>query len=184
MRALAAILPRRDGEVTLTHQWLPDLVRLAITAGDERTARTAAELPAALKDLAAVLARHGRQDEATHALNEAASLYDNLDARWDIQRAQPGSAPTASSGPHAPRAAPGREALTPTEIKIAYLIGDGRSNPTSPPACPCPATPSRHTSPTYWPNSTHEHAPKSSAKYYARTSPHSHHWSKARSSAS
>ena len=31
MLRLAAILPRRDGEMTLTHQWLPDLVRLALS---------------------------------------------------------------------------------------------------------------------------------------------------------
>jgi DNA-binding CsgD family transcriptional regulator len=42
MEALAAILPRRDGEMTLTHQWLPDLVRLAVAAGDQQLARTAA----------------------------------------------------------------------------------------------------------------------------------------------
>jgi len=43
MQVLAQILPRHDGEMTLTHQWLPDLVRLAITAGDRRIARTAAQ---------------------------------------------------------------------------------------------------------------------------------------------
>jgi DNA-binding CsgD family transcriptional regulator len=42
MQALAAILPRHDGEMTLTHQWLPDLVRLAIATGDRQVARNAA----------------------------------------------------------------------------------------------------------------------------------------------
>ena len=42
MQMLAAILPRHDGEMTLTHQWLPDLVRLALAAGDRQMARTAA----------------------------------------------------------------------------------------------------------------------------------------------
>ena len=42
MQALAAILPRRDGEMTLIHQWLPDLVRLSIAAGDREMARAAA----------------------------------------------------------------------------------------------------------------------------------------------
>src|SRR5580700_7792302 len=42
MQTLAAILPRHDGEMTLTHQWLPDLVRLAIAADDREMARTAA----------------------------------------------------------------------------------------------------------------------------------------------
>jgi DNA-binding CsgD family transcriptional regulator len=43
MLALAEILPRRDDEMTLTHQWLPDLVRLAIAAGDRPMAETAAQ---------------------------------------------------------------------------------------------------------------------------------------------
>jgi len=42
MQALAAIIPRQDGEMSLIHQWLPDLVRLALAAGDEQLARTAA----------------------------------------------------------------------------------------------------------------------------------------------
>ena len=42
MQVLAAIVPRHDGEMTLIHQWLPDLVRLAIAAGDRQIARTAA----------------------------------------------------------------------------------------------------------------------------------------------
>ena len=43
MQVLAAILPRHDGEMTLTHQWLPDLVRLAMATGDHQMARTAAQ---------------------------------------------------------------------------------------------------------------------------------------------
>src|SRR6185312_9743594 len=43
MLRLAEILPRRDGEMTLTHQWLPDLVRLALTAGDRQMAQAAAQ---------------------------------------------------------------------------------------------------------------------------------------------
>src|SRR4029077_4043915 len=34
MARLAEILPRGDNENTLTHQWMPDLVRLALAAGD------------------------------------------------------------------------------------------------------------------------------------------------------
>ena len=41
MQMLAAILPRQDGEMTLTHQWLPDLVRLALAADDRQVAQTA-----------------------------------------------------------------------------------------------------------------------------------------------
>jgi DNA-binding CsgD family transcriptional regulator len=181
MRALSGILPRRDGEMTLIHQWLPDLVRLAIAADDEPTARTAAqacaaeaaaetpparaaaasmrcqgllssdpaplhdavahyrtvgpavELPAALEDLAAVLARRGRDEEARFALNEAAGLYEGLDAQWDIRRAEARLRPYGIKRGvrvrRQARAASGWDALTPTEVKIAYLIGDGRSNP-------------------------------------------------------
>ncbi|HEX9357039.1 MAG TPA: hypothetical protein VF933_24885 [Streptosporangiaceae bacterium] len=43
MQVLAAILPRGDGEMTLVHQWLPDLVRLAIAAGDQQLAQAAAQ---------------------------------------------------------------------------------------------------------------------------------------------
>jgi DNA-binding CsgD family transcriptional regulator len=38
---LAGLLPRRDGEMTLIHQWLPDLVRLALAAGDRPLAQAA-----------------------------------------------------------------------------------------------------------------------------------------------
>ncbi len=41
-RLAASLLPRRDREMTLTHQWLPDLVRLALAAGDPGLAREAA----------------------------------------------------------------------------------------------------------------------------------------------
>ena len=43
MLALAAILTRHDGEMTLIHQWLPELVRLAIAADDRQTALAAAQ---------------------------------------------------------------------------------------------------------------------------------------------
>jgi DNA-binding CsgD family transcriptional regulator len=179
MRALAAILPRHDGEMTLTHQWLPDLVRLAIATGDRQVARTAAqacqeesaaetqparaaaaslrcqgllksdpvplreavahyrtagpavELPAAVEDLAAVLAGRGQHEEARTALNEAISLYEGLNARWDIRRAdsrlRPYGIRRGVRGPRAQRAASGWAALTPTEVKIAALVAQGDS---------------------------------------------------------
>jgi DNA-binding CsgD family transcriptional regulator len=42
MTRLASLLPRRDGEMTLIHQWLPDLVRLALAVDDRRMAELAA----------------------------------------------------------------------------------------------------------------------------------------------
>jgi adenylylsulfate kinase-like enzyme len=47
----------------------------------------AEDLPKALEDLAAVLAKRGQDDDARAALNEAVSLYEGTGARWDIRRA-------------------------------------------------------------------------------------------------
>jgi DNA-binding CsgD family transcriptional regulator len=179
MQALAAILPRRAGEMTLTHQWLPDLVRLAIATGDREVARTAAracqaeaaaetqparaaaaslrcqgllesdpaplrdavahyrtvgpavELPAAAEDLAVVLAERGQHEEARAALNEAVRLYEGMNARWDIRRAdsrlRPYGIRRGVRGPRGPRAGSGWGALTPTEVKIAALVARGDS---------------------------------------------------------
>jgi len=181
MLRLAEIVPRRDGEMTLTHQWLPDLVRLALAAGDRQVARGAAqacqdeaaaetpparataaslrcrgllrsdpgllrnavahyrspgpavELPAALEDLAVVLAKRGQEDEARAVMNEAVSLYEDMEARWDIRRADSRlrayGIRRGVRGRRGPRAASGWEALTPTEIKIAALVARGDSTP-------------------------------------------------------
>jgi DNA-binding CsgD family transcriptional regulator len=43
MLRLAEIAPRADNEMTLTHQWMPDLVRLALAAGDRKQAQAAAQ---------------------------------------------------------------------------------------------------------------------------------------------
>ena len=179
MQVLDAILPRRDGEMILTHQWLPDLVRLAMAVGDRQVARTAAracqeeaaaetkparaaaaslrcqgllrsdpaplrdavahyrtvgpaaELPAAVEDLAAVLAERGQHEEARAALNEAVGLYEGMNARWDIRRADSRlrayGIRRGVRGPRGPRAASGWAALTPTEVKIAALVAQGDS---------------------------------------------------------
>ena len=179
MLRLAAMLPRRDGEMTLIHQWLPDLVRLALAAGDRPMAQAATracqaeaaaethparatvaslrcrgllesdpdplteavahyralgqatELPAALEDLAVVLARSGREEEASTAFTEAVSLYEGLQARWDIRRAEgrlrPLGVRRGGRGQRAQRAAFGWAALTPTEVKIAVMVAGGES---------------------------------------------------------
>ena len=179
MLRLAAMLPRRGGEMTLIHQWLPDLVRLALAAGDRKMAKAAAracqaeaaaethparatvaslrchgllesdpdplreavahyrtlgpavELPAALEDLAVVLAGSGREEDARAALNEAVSLYAGLQARWDIRRAEgrlrPHGIRRGGRDQRDQRAAFGWEALTPTEHKIAVMVARGNS---------------------------------------------------------
>jgi len=178
-QVLAAILPRRDGEMTLIHQWLPDLVRLAMAAGDRLIARNATraseaeaaaetqparaaaaslqcrgllesdpaplreavahyrqagpagQLPTALEDLAVALAGRGEEDEARATLNEAISLYEGLQARWDVRRAQSRlrsyGIRRGVRGPRPQRAAFGWEALTPTEMRIATLVAGGDS---------------------------------------------------------
>jgi DNA-binding CsgD family transcriptional regulator len=179
MLRLAAILPRRDGEMTLIHQWLPDLVRLALAAGDRQMAQAATqacrdeaaaethparatvaslrchgllesdpkplmeavahhrslgpavELPAALEDLAVALAERGREDDARAALNEAVSLYEGVQASWDIRRAEgrlrPHGIRRSVRRQRAQRAAFGWAALTPTEVKIAVMVAKGGS---------------------------------------------------------
>jgi len=179
MLRLGGLLPRRDGEMTLTHQWMPDLVRLALLAGDRQVARAAAaacqqeaaaetrparaaaaslrcdglleadpdrlteavahyravgppvELPAALEDVAVVLAERGKHEDARGALNEAVSLYEDMQARWDIRRAEarlrPHGIRRGVRGRRPPRPSSGWEALTPTEVKIAALIVRGDS---------------------------------------------------------
>ena len=179
MARLAGMLPRRDGEMTLIHQWLPDLVRLALAAGDRPMAQAATracqaeaaaethparatvaslrcrgllesdpdalteavahyralgpatELPAALEDLAVVLAERGREEEARSAFTEAVSLYEGLQARWDIRRAEGRLGPLGVSrggrGQRAQRAVFGWAALTPTEVKIAVMVARGES---------------------------------------------------------
>ena len=165
MLRLAEILPRRDGELTLTHQWLPDLVQLGLAAGDPRMAAIAAQtcqaeagaesrparataaslrchgllesdpdsahrqrwhitvrsvrqsdLPAALEDLAVVLAGRGYEDDARAAPNEAVSRYEDLQARWDTRRAEARlrihGIKRGVRGRRGPRAASGWEALT------------------------------------------------------------------------
>jgi DNA-binding CsgD family transcriptional regulator/tetratricopeptide (TPR) repeat protein len=180
MLRLAELIPRqRDREMTLIHQWLPDLVRLALEAGDSDVARAAAdacgeeaaaetrparaataslrchgllgsdpdqlaeavahcravgpavELPAALEDLAVVLAEHGNAEDARAAVNEAVGLYEGMQARWDTRRAEgrlrPHGIKLGVRGRRAPRPTTGWEALTPTEVKIATLVARGDS---------------------------------------------------------
>ena len=73
----------------------------------------------------------GREDEARAALDEAVSLYEDLDARWDIRRADSRLSAYGIKrgvrGRRGPRATSGWEALTPTELKIAALVAEGNS---------------------------------------------------------
>jgi DNA-binding CsgD family transcriptional regulator len=83
------------------------------------------------EDLAAVLAECGQHEEARAALNEAVGLYEGLNARWDIRRAEGRlrayGIRRSVRRRRGQRAASGWEALTPTEVKIAALVAAGGS---------------------------------------------------------
>ena len=102
-------------------------------AAHYRSAGPAVQLPAALEDLAAVLAPCGRAEEAKAALHEAVSLYEDLDARWDIRRAdsrlRAHGIRRGVRGRRGPRVTSGWAALTPTELKIATMVAEGASTP-------------------------------------------------------
>jgi DNA-binding CsgD family transcriptional regulator len=86
----------------------------------------------ALENAAVLTARQGRDQEARKAFAEAAALYDALGASWDLRRAdtrlRPYGVRRGVRGPR-PRASFGWEALTPTELKVAHLVAEGKSNP-------------------------------------------------------
>ena len=88
-------------------------------------------MPAALEDLAVVLAERGREEDARTALTESVGLYEGLQARWDIRRAEgrlrPHGVGRAARHQRARRVAFGWAALTPTEIKIAVMLARGDS---------------------------------------------------------
>jgi DNA-binding CsgD family transcriptional regulator len=92
------------------------------------------ELAQTLEDLAVLLARQGDSGTARDALTEAVALYTRMGAQWDIRRAQ-----TRARRYGVRRGVAGRRrgagvdggwsALTPTELRVALLVAEGRSNP-------------------------------------------------------
>ncbi|WP_337824121.1 BTAD domain-containing putative transcriptional regulator [Amycolatopsis sp. A1MSW2902] len=90
------------------------------------------ELASALEDSAVLLARVGRLDAAQAAFDEAASLYTELSAAWNLEHAetrlqavgvQRGASLTSARPEH------GWESLSTLEVRIARLVAAGRSNP-------------------------------------------------------
>jgi DNA-binding CsgD family transcriptional regulator len=87
---------------------------------------------AALEDAAVLLASQGDAVAARRALTAASAVYVRLGARWDLRRAagrlRPfGIRPPGRAGRSRP--ATGWAALTPTELLVARLAAEGRSNP-------------------------------------------------------
>ncbi|MDI2029274.1 AAA family ATPase [Saccharopolyspora sp. TS4A08] len=85
----------------------------------------------ALEDLAAVLAERGEIPAARKAYVQAAEIFTQLGAHWDLKRAAARMLPYGIRTPRAKRlrATTGWEALTRTERQVALLVGDGKSNP-------------------------------------------------------
>ncbi len=89
------------------------------------------ELAWALEDVAVILAHHGDLAAARAAYTEAAEHYTALGADWDALRAdtrlRPHGILRRRRRPQRP--ATGWDALTPAELKVAYLVADGLANP-------------------------------------------------------
>ncbi|MEO6089848.1 MAG: BTAD domain-containing putative transcriptional regulator [Umezawaea sp.] len=176
--AVKRILNPAYADMMLRHQWLPDILRLALDLGDQdrvaevmevaeleaaresvpTRAHTAlhrckalvtgdpepalvavdhyrqvgrrVELAAALDEVSVLLAKAGRRAAAQAAYAEAAEIFTELDAKWDLARAR---ARMDEFGIHhdvaAAARATGWDTLTPVERRIAELVAGGQSNP-------------------------------------------------------
>ena len=109
----------------------PDLVRLALSAGEAGRAR---EIAAAVtcEDAAAAAARQGNQERAGQLLDQAITIYERLDAARDIARAE---AALRQIGVRRGRRVTHRreqsgwQSLTPSERAVVDLVIEGLSNP-------------------------------------------------------
>jgi len=108
-----------------------DLGLLGEAVAYYRTVTRPLELGQALEDVAVVRAAGGDLAAARAALGEAVEIYAGLGAQWDVLRADARlrafGVRRRRAGVQRPRA--GWAALTPTEVKVAYLVGEGLSNP-------------------------------------------------------
>jgi DNA-binding CsgD family transcriptional regulator len=108
-----------------------DAAALAGAVAYYRTITYPRDLGGALEDLAVVHAAAGDVVAAKAALREAVQVYAGLGAEWDIRRADARVRPYGIRRRHlgVRRPETGWDALTPTEAKIAVLVGEGLSNP-------------------------------------------------------
>jgi DNA-binding CsgD family transcriptional regulator len=90
------------------------------------------ELARACEDAGAAFVRHGDTARARPLLEQAVTIYENLEATRDLGRAEALlRAAGIRRGRHGPRSRPrnGWLSLTPTEYTVANLVADGLSNP-------------------------------------------------------
>jgi DNA-binding CsgD family transcriptional regulator len=104
---------------------------LVEAVGHYRSAGPLVDLASSLEDLAVVLAQRGEDTQARKAFNEAATLYGDLGAQWDMRRADKRlrrySIRHGVRGQRAARGATGWDAMTAAERNIAALVAGGQS---------------------------------------------------------
>jgi DNA-binding CsgD family transcriptional regulator len=86
----------------------------------------------ALENAAVLLGERGQLTEARAAVAAASQEYTKLAASWDLTRAEARMRPFGiRRGQRGPRTRPshGWEALTPTELRVAFFVADGLTNP-------------------------------------------------------
>jgi DNA-binding CsgD family transcriptional regulator len=109
-----------------------DPAAVADAAGYFRIAGRPLDYALAQEDVAALQAARGEAAAARTTLATALAVYHRLGARWEARRAE---ARLSAAGVRAPRAhyparpATGWDALTVTELRVARLVAQGKSNP-------------------------------------------------------
>jgi DNA-binding NarL/FixJ family response regulator len=86
----------------------------------------------ALENAAVLLGKQGKLPEARTTSAAAIAEYIKLAASWDITRAEARMRPFGiGRGQRGPRGRPayGWDSLTPTELRVAFFVADGLSNP-------------------------------------------------------
>jgi DNA-binding CsgD family transcriptional regulator len=131
--ALPGAIPRQRAAADLCRGQLDDDVPLlrAAAAAYQRHGWTIGHA-SAMEELAVRLAAGPDSDTARAALTKAVRGYADLDAGWDIRRADARlRVHGIRRGPRSlhRRPASGWAALTPTELRVAELVAQGRSNP-------------------------------------------------------
>ncbi|OLE24831.1 MAG: hypothetical protein AUG44_17890 [Actinobacteria bacterium 13_1_20CM_3_71_11] len=109
-----------------------DATALLAVAEGYRTARAPLALGQTYEEAAVLLAADGDQAGARAALSDAVREYLALGAGWDVRRADARlRGYGVRRGPRTVRRRPaaGWESLTPTELRVATLVAEGRSNP-------------------------------------------------------
>jgi DNA-binding CsgD family transcriptional regulator len=131
-RAYALARANTDTEVTYCRGLVEaDPAEVMAVAAAHRSADRPLLCAVALEDAAVLLAQRGETHQAQAAFTEAVDLYEAMGADWDVRRAVERLRPHGIRRGTRPSRRPdsGWAALTPTEVKIAYLVAQGQSNP-------------------------------------------------------